>query len=140
MTPYTFSLKDAKRLRVDNTSSRRTLRFYGKNIYPSALLADSLGLDSGSHVAITLDEDRPTNIFIRKADDADDNECTQTATVAYDCKRKGTYVFSSVAVVRHILELVGADKSVTMYVSPRPTTIEGKMYYRILTETPIAAL
>lgn len=133
MTPYTFHSGDARKMCQDNQSKFLTLRFYGKNIYPSGMLADMLGLHVGAHVAITLDEDKPENVYIRRADDADDDRSTQTAKVCYDCVRKGTLVFSSKAVVDYILGFFHGAASVTLYVSPAPVIINNKVYYRIIT-------
>lgn len=133
MTPYTFHSGDARKACQNNASQFRTLRFYGKNIYPSGLLAESLGLCAGSHVAVTLDEEHPERIYIRRADDADDNKSTQTAQVCTDSIRKGTLVFSSKAVVTHILGFFRGASTVTLYVSPNPTIIEDKNYYQIFT-------
>lgn len=132
MTPYTFHTGDARKVKVDNSSQFRTLRFYGKNIYPSLLLSQMLDLYVGSHVAVTLDEDSPMDIYIRKADDKDDNRNTQTATVCADSVRKGTLVFSSKAVVDYVLNLLGNPTSAVLYVSPTPTFIGKKKYYKIL--------
>ena len=136
MTLYTFRKSDARTSKVDNHSTRRTLRFYGKNIYPSVLLAEMLGLYAGAHIAISVDEDDPKHVYIRRADDSDDNSRTQTARVCSDCIRKGTLVFSAKAVCDYISELVGHTNP-TLFVSPVPIYLNNKKFYRILTETPL---
>jgi predicted nucleotidyltransferase len=95
-----------------------------------------LNLEQGAHIAITLDEDNPDKIYIRKADDADDNSETQTAKV-YN-HRLGTFKCRSRAVVEHVLSITEANTSVTLFVSPKPMVIEGKTYYRIIVESPLS--
>lgn len=142
MTPYTFTRLDSQYGLAHNTkgsiSNRRTMLFTGQRIVPSKMLAEQLGLVPGAHVAITMDEDNTSKIFIRRADDPDDNATTQTAKVSLGDRKKGTLVFCSVAVVNHVLSITEADISATLYVSPNATEIDGKKYYRIIVEQPFA--
>lgn len=142
MTPYTFTRLDSRYGVAHNTrgsiSNRRTLLFTGQRIIPSKMLAEQLRLVPGAHVAITMDEDNPSKIYIRRADDPDDNEKTQTARVSLYNKQKGILIFCSTPVVNHVLSVTEADISATLYVSPNATEIGGKKYYRIIVEQPFA--
>lgn len=140
MTPYTFLSNDSRKELTCNPkgskSTRCTLYFKGQNIVPSKMLAEQLKLKRGAHVAITVDEDKPSSIFIRRADDLDDNSNTQTAKVCWSSRSRGTYKFCSVAVVKHILSVIEAESSAVLFVAPKPTNICGKEYFRIITESP----
>lgn len=142
MTPYTFRANDSRRAYSFASKGRpalyRTLNFRDRFIIPSKTLSEMLNLVHGAHVGITLDEDNPDKIYIRRADDDDDNSNTQTSCVCWDKACRGTFRFSSKAVVEHVLSITEANTSVTLFVSPKPTVIEGKTYYRIIVESPLS--
>lgn len=127
MTPYTFTPSDSR-----NLSNRMTLRFAGKNIFPSLMLSNFLGINEGSHVAFMIDLDKPENIYIRKTED---NE-VYTSVVSMNDRLKGKLSMSAKAVVNHVLSTVRSPASFTCYVAAKPITIDGKKYYRILTNQP----
>lgn len=137
MNAYTFRRHDSLR-GVENkrTSVRRTLCFRGRVIVLSILLAQELGVKSGSHVAFTYDEDHPENIYVRAADDADDTRDIQN-TLGCKYADGKTLRCTNSAVVHHVLSQVGAKTSCTCYVAPIPTNINGKEHYQILLSCPI---
>ena len=137
MNAYTFRRHDSLRGVVNKrTSVARTLSFNGRVIVLSVLLEQEMGIKKGSHVAFTYDEDHPENIYIRTADDADDTKDIQNTVNCISGKIK-TLRCTNSAVVRHVLNQVGAKKSCTCYVAPIPTNINGKEHYQILLSCPI---
>ncbi len=119
-------------------SVKRTLNVHHTAIYPSVLLCQEMGLVKGAHVAIAFREDQPDKVYIRRADDNDDNEKTQSAKVHSALSReKPTVKFCAMGAAKHILAIAGATKG-TFYVAATPTRLkDGKEYYRIITEKPI---
>ncbi|MBR1525061.1 MAG: hypothetical protein IJ640_00175 [Prevotella sp.] len=140
MTPYTFRRTDSWKGESSNPkgseSTRRSLNFRDNKIYLSKMLSDQMGIVAGSHLAFTYDEDKPQNIYIRTADDPDDTHDIQSK-VSYAKKSKGSLRCCNIAVVRHVLHHVGADRACTCYVSPSPILINGKQHYQILVGCPI---
>lgn len=134
MTPYIFGNKDSRSTSDGSSSVRMTLRFSGKSIYPSNLLADFLDIIEGSYVTFMLDIDNPTNMYIRKAEENEE----WTSKVSLRDSKKMKLGMSAMAVANHVRVITSAKKSVTCYVSPKPTIVDGKRYYRIITEKPYA--
>ena len=139
MTPYTFRHSDSWRGVVCNTkgttSTRCTLNFCGLFIRLTKLTAEKLGVRAGSHLAFTIDEDKPECIYVRQADDADDTKDIQF-TVQYDKKKCGTLKCCSTLVVKHVLQYANAKKSCTCYIASAPTIINGKNHYQVLVANP----
>ena len=140
MNAYTFRRFDTSRARANNTSgstsTRRTINFNDRFIYLSCLLAEQLHLKEGSHIAFTMDEDKPERIYVRQADDIDDTRDIQCALSSQRRDRRNLRC-SNKAVVEHVLYLVGATTSCTCYVAPNATKIGGKDHYQILVDCPL---
>ena len=77
------------------------------------------------------DDDAPSKVYIRAAND-DDTWTTKVSAKETSNKLQ----MSAKAVVGHVLRITGAEKSVTLFVSPRPVRVEGNTFYRILTDNP----
>ena len=84
MAAYTFRRTDSWRGNVSNPkgsmSTRRTLNFCGKYIRLTKLMADHIGVTAGSHLAFTIDEDKPECIYVRQADSL---YCTTTKNMEH---------------------------------------------------------
>lgn len=140
MSFYTFRKNDARKSTSHGIrkSSQRTLCFRPYGIYPSMQLCEQMSLYNGTHVAISYSMEKPSLIFIRHADDPDDDEQTQTAKVHYALgQQRKSCKFNAREVVKHIFLLTGATLSITLYVSQKTTRINGKEYYRIMVENPL---
>lgn len=139
METYTFRRTDSWRGNVSNrkgsVSTRRTLNFCGKYIRLTKMLADHIGVTAGSHLAFTIDENKPEHIYVRPADEPDDTRDIQYE-LSYDHRSKGTLRCCSTCVVRHVLAHANAANSCTCYVAPTPTIIDGKKHYQVLVSSP----
>ncbi|MBE6319358.1 MAG: hypothetical protein E7075_00175 [Bacteroidales bacterium] len=139
MAAYTFRRTDSWRGNVSNPkgsmSTRRTLNFCGKYIRLTKLMADHIGVTAGSHLAFTIDEDKPECIYVRQADGPDDTKEIQFPLL-YDHKEHGTLRCCSSVIVRHVLHFANAQKSCTCYVASNPINIDGKQHYQILLANP----
>lgn len=140
MTPYTFRKSDSQRGKPHNPdgkpSTRRTLNFRDGRIVLSTLLAEQLGVTSGSHIAFTYDENKPERIYVRTADYHDDTKDIQSALAFIGTKKKVLRCCNT-AVVQHVLQQAGAINSCTCYVAQKPTVINGKKHYQILVASPV---
>ena len=140
MEAYTFRKNDAHRGIAKNprgsVSTRRALSFNRKHITLSKRLSDELGVSVGSHIAFTYYEEKPDHIFIRAADEPGDTKDIQY-TLCLERRDKAVLKCSASAVINHVLSQVGASRTCTCYVSPKPTLINGKNHYQILVSCPI---
>lgn len=132
MRPYVFKKNDSRSASDTISSTKMTLRFTGRHIFPSLLLARFLDIQEGSYVTFMLDEDEPTHVYIKKANAGE----PYTAKVCLRDKKTSAYRMSALAVVRHILDVTDANSTVTLFVSPKPVLANGVRYYRILTDKP----
>lgn len=135
MRLYSFQRLDSYRGKEHRYSNQLTLYVSPTTFILSGMLANKMGIHDGANVTIAFNEDDNSQVFIRKADSAKDNEHTQSATVRC-AKNTNSFRFSHVEASRLILDATGAAHSVTLYVAPRASRIEGHDYYQLLITNP----
>lgn len=118
-------------------STMRLFNVRADRMYFSKRLCEEMGIKHGTHIAFSQDEFKPELCYIRVADDPDDNYETQSFLVGWARKDKRSLRGCCVVAARNVLNLVGAKKSCSVFVSPTPTTDEhGKKHYRLILEAP----
>lgn len=139
---YIFTQTEARKGQTPNPRGHKaehmTVNCRGRYLTLSLLLCKFLGLHAGAHISFALSDDG-TKAYIRRADDPDDSQSTQTAKAYYNTNGKKLLQFSCSEAVRAVLSLAGAHSSCTCHVTPNPTfdNETGKTFYQILTSFPI---
>lgn len=111
-------------------------------IFLSGALVPELGLQEGSMIVLVGDEDDPKQWFLCIVDDKDGfrirlkrRERSNSKGEKEDCCYGA--VFNCRYLSNKILDIVGAEKSVTFMITPTPIEMEGLKLYKILTSNPI---
>lgn len=111
----------------------RTMYFnlYNKRIFPSKELAHICNMSAGSKLVFAFDGKKPNDVFF----------CTDLDT-AYGCRlfryRNGTnkLTATSSSIVNHIQHISKAKKSVSYLVARKLVMIDGRAWYKLLTNKP----
>lgn len=104
---------------------------YDKRILPSKELAENCDMSVGTKLVFAFDRKKPNNVFF----------CTNCNAV-YGCIlfqyqiKTEKLVATSASIVNHIQHISKAKKSVSYLVARKPVMIDGRAWYKLLTNKP----
>ena len=93
-------------------------------------ISESIGLKDGDKIVFLQDEIRPMDWYISKTENDDG------FVLRGKIKTSSSLITNSATVARAILKSVGSIKKATFRMSEKPTEVDGKKYFAILTKVP----
>lgn len=111
----------------------RTMYFgiRNKHIMPSKLLAENCDMHVGSKLLFAFNEQQANDVFFSITENTDIG-----CLLCLHRKETGKLVATSASIVNHIQHISKAKKSVSYLVARKPVMIDGRAWYKLLTNKP----